>query len=84
MKPIELDDHTRLRMKLRGASEEEVTKAIREAKWEGARKGRFQCRKSFSFGKNWNGKPYNTKQVKVIFEELETAIIVDTVYVFYF
>jgi hypothetical protein len=84
MKPIELDDHTRSRMALRGADEEEVVAAIREAKWEGARKKRFQCRKSFPYGKQWNGKTYNTKQLKVIFEELENEIIVDTVYVFYF
>ncbi len=84
MKPISFDSHTRSRMALRGASEEEAVTAIREAKWEGAKKNRLQCRKSFPYRKQWNGKTYNTKQVKVIFEELENEIIVDTVYVFYF
>jgi hypothetical protein len=84
MKPIQFDGHTLSRMALRGDHEDEVITAIRETKWEGAKKGRFQCRKSFSYLKEWNGKTYNTKQVKVIFEELETEIIVDTVYVFYF
>ncbi len=84
MKPISFDGHTRSRMALRGASEDEAVTAIREAKWEGAKKNRLQCKKSFPYGKQWNEKTYNTKQVKVIFEELENEIIVDTVYVFYF
>jgi hypothetical protein len=84
MKPIQFDGHTLSRMALRGANADEVMAAIRESKWEGARKKRLQCKKSFHYGKEWNGKTYNTKQVKVIFEELETEIIVDTVYVFYF
>lgn len=71
-------------MTLRGTTEEEVVATLREAKWEGARKHRFQCKKSFPYGKQWNGKTYNTKQVKVIFEELEDSLIVDTVYVFCF
>jgi hypothetical protein len=84
MKPIRLDDHTRARMALRGAMEGEVLAAIREMKWEGARKQRLQCRKSFPYGREWNGRTYNTKQVKVIFEEREQEILVDTVYVFCF
>ncbi len=84
MKPIEIDAHTRHRMALRGTTDEEVTATLREAKWEGAQNGRLQCRKSFAYGKLWIGKSYNTKQVKVIFNELEDVLVVDTVYVFYF
>jgi hypothetical protein len=84
MKSVEFDDHTLHRMTLRGTTKVEVITAIREAKWEGAKNKRFQCRKSYPYGQEWNGKTYNTKQVKVIFEELEDLIIVDTVYVFYF
>ena len=84
MKPIEIDAHTRHRMALRGTIEEEVTTTLREGKWEGARKNRLQCRKSFVYRKLWNGKTYNTKQVRVIFDELEDVLVVDTVYVFYF
>jgi len=84
VKPIEIDDHTRHRMDLRGTTEDEVVVTIREAKKEGAKNKRFQSRKSFPCGQEWNGRKYNTKQIKVIYQELENAIIVDTVYVFYF
>ncbi len=84
MKPIRLSTHTASRLVLRGTAAVEVFTAIREAKWEGARNGRFQCRKSYQYGKLWNGKPYNTKQVRAIFLERETEIFVETVYVFYF
>jgi hypothetical protein len=84
MKKIRLSGHAVSRLLSRGSSEEEVTTAIREAKWEGAKENRLQCRKSFPYGKLWNAKAYNTKQVKAIFEDRENEIFVNTVYVFYF
>jgi hypothetical protein len=84
MKPIRLSGHTRGRLGLRGAVEAEVIKVIQEAKWEGAKNQRFQCKKSFPYGQLWNGKAYNTKQVKAIFQERDAEIFVETVYVFYF
>ena len=84
MKPIRLSGHAVSKLALRGATEEETVTAIREAKWEGAKQNRLQCRKSFPYGKLWNAKAYNTKQVKAIFEERENEIFVNTVYVFYF
>ena len=73
MKPIEMDAHTRFRMGLRGTTEEEVMATLREAKWENARKNRLQCRKSFAYGKQWNGKTYNTKQVKAYLRNKRTS-----------
>ena len=84
LKPVRLSGHTLSRLVLRGGTADEVFAAIREAKWEGAKNNCFQCRKSFPFGQVWNGKPYNTKQVKVIFQDRETEIYVVTTYVFYF
>jgi hypothetical protein len=84
MKPIRLSGHAVSKLALRGGAQEEVIEAIREAKWEGAKENRLQCRKSFPYGKLWNAKAYNTKQVKAIFEERENEIFVNTVYVFYF
>ncbi len=84
MKPIRISSHAAKRMAMRGGTQEEVFVAIREAKWEGAKHGRFQCRKSYPYGKWWNEKTYNTKQVRAIFLEFETEIKVETVYVYYF
>jgi hypothetical protein len=84
MKPIRFSGHVATRLALRGASEDEIVKAIREAKWEGAKNKRFQCRQSFPYGQEWNGKAYNTKQVRPIFMEKENEIFVVTVYVYYF
>lgn len=84
MKSIRLSGHAVSKLTLRGGVEEEVITAIREAKWEGAKQNRLQCRKSYPCGKLWNGKMYNTKQVKAIFEDRENEIFVNTVYVFYF
>ena len=46
--------------------------------------GRVQCRKDFAFGKEWNGKIYQTKQVCPIFVDEPTEIVVVTVYSYYF
>ena len=83
-KPIRLSNHARDQMIFRGASEEDVFKTIREAVWDPAELGRLQCRKDFSFDQIWNGKHYKTKQVKPVFAEEPTAIVIITVYVYYF
>jgi hypothetical protein len=46
--------------------------------------GRLECRKDFSYGREWNGKVYATKQVRPIFAEEPNEILVVTVYVYYF
>jgi hypothetical protein len=46
--------------------------------------GRLECRKRLSYGREWNGKAYATKQVRPIFAEEPNEILVVTVYVYYF
>jgi hypothetical protein len=46
--------------------------------------GRFECRRDIPFGGDWNGKHYETRQVRPIFVEEATEIVVVTVYVYYF
>jgi len=84
MKPIRLSVHALGYTSRRGFSEAEVVEAIRTSPWEPAELGRWQCSKNFPFGQEWNGKVYATKQVKPIFVEEETEIVVITVYTFYF
>jgi len=68
----------------RGTSQVEVTQAIRRAKWEEASGNRWECRLNFSYRDEWNGKYYDTKQVRPIFVEEETEIVVVTVYTYFF
>lgn len=83
-KPIRLSRHARKQLVFRGATEGEVVKAIREAEWVPAEKGRWEGRKDFSFRAEWNGVFYETKQVRPIFVEEWMEIVVVTVYVYYF
>lgn len=69
-------------MQYRGATEQEVMDAIRTAPWKPAELGRWECRKNFDYGRDWNGRFYATKQVRPIFVEEDDEIV--TVYVYYF
>ena len=84
MKPIRLSGHAVQQMQFRGASDQEVTEAVRTASWLSADNGRWECRKDFVFNAIWNGKLYTTKQVRPVFAEEPHEIVVVTVYVYYF
>ena len=84
MKTVRFSAHARENMQFRGASEEEVREAIETATWQPAQRGRWECRKNFAFGQDWNGRIYATKQVRPIFVHEPDAIVVVTVYVYYF
>ena len=49
-----------------------------------AEQGRLECRKDFPYNAEWNGKHYATKQVRPVFADEPTEIVVVTVYVYYF
>jgi hypothetical protein len=84
MKPIRLSAHALSYLTKRGFTVAEVEQAIHNASWEPTELGRLQCRWDFSFGMEWNGKIYATKQVRPIFVEETTEIVVVTVYTYYF
>jgi len=84
MKPIRLSEHARENMHYRGATEQEVIEAIQTALWTPAELGRLECRKDFTYGQEWNGRFYATKQVRPIFMEEANEIVVVTVYAYYF
>lgn len=83
MKPIRLSDHARGYTTKRGFTEREVQDAIRTAKWQPAEMGRLQCRRTFRYGKDWNGKTYAMKQVRPVFVETDAEIVVVTVYTYF-
>jgi hypothetical protein len=71
-------------MTRRGFTVAEVEEAIRTMPWQPAELERLECRKDFTYGKEWNGKLYTTKQVRPIFVEEASEIVVVTVYTYYF
>ena len=81
MKPIRLSNHALRYAEKRGFSSEEVKEAIRGSPWTPAEygEGRMQCSKEYAFEQDWNGKRYKTKQVRPVFAEEETEIVVVTV-----
>ena len=58
--------------------------AINTAPWSPTERGRLECRKDFPYGQLWNGRFYATKQVRPIFVDEASQIVVVTVYVYYF
>jgi hypothetical protein len=83
-KPVRLSGHARGQLARRGISEDEGIEAIRTSSWQPAELGRLECRKDFSYEREWNGKFYKTKQVRPIFVEETDEIVVVTVYSYYF
>jgi hypothetical protein len=84
VKPIRLSGHAIEQLLFRGTTEDEVIDAISTSTWGSAELGRRDCRKSFTFENIWNTKYYKIKQVRPIFIEGESEIVVVTVYTYFF
>jgi predicted N-formylglutamate amidohydrolase len=84
MKPIQFSRHSIIQMNERGASKDEVIKTIRTGKVVPAKRGRIGFRRNFQYDKSWGGRNYAMKQVLAIVAEKERALVVVTVYTFYF
>ena len=82
MKPIRLSKRASDYAKKRGFTLAEVEEAIRTSSGRTAELGRLDCRKDFAYGKEWNGRIYATKQVRPVFVEEASEIVVITVYYF--
>jgi hypothetical protein len=83
-KPIEFTTHAFDQTLDRGATTEKVAETILASEWTPARRNRLECRRNFEFNDFWQGKFYATQQVRPIFVEEPWAIVVVTVYVYYF
>ena len=83
MKPIRLSTHALSYIAKRGFTVVEVEDTIQTRRWETAELGRMECRKIFSFNREWNKRLYATKEVRPIFVEEADEIVVVTVYTYY-
>lgn len=72
-------------MALRGATEEEATKAIREGRWESVRMGKLRTKYLFGFNRISliNQKFYKYKTIEPIFADEPNEIVIITVKVYY-
>jgi len=73
MKAIPLSEHALRYTSKRGFTVAELEDAIRTSPWMPAELGHLDCRKSFPYRKEGNGKVYATKQVRPIFVEEATV-----------
>lgn len=83
-KRIIFSNHAKIKMTDRGASEDEVLKAIKEGSSEPARKNRIMFRRNLPFNATWRGKYYSVKQVAPVVAAQNDELVVITVYVYYF
>ena len=79
-KPIVFSEHVQAYAENRGVTLDEIVAAIRTEKWHLQTSGRFECRKNFAHATRWDGVRCDTKQVRAVFFDEPTAIVVVTVY----
>ena len=84
MKPIRLTTHALEQLAERGATDDEVKKAIEKGVREPAKRGRFMYRLNFQYNSEWQGKFFAIKQVAPVVVEAQNEMVVVTVYTFYF
>jgi hypothetical protein len=68
----------------RGISAAEVELTIIHGERQSARLGRISAERVFAFEAVWNGRYYDKKRVRVIFEEHDDMVTVVTVISFFF
>ncbi len=80
---LQIDPHTLLRAKERGASLEEIEDVLKTGALEEAKENRHKKSKIYAYNEERNGKFYEKKKIDVIFVTSGMKIITVTVYVFY-
>jgi hypothetical protein len=80
---VTISAHAKARMLHRGTDAEEVRRAIDEASWYSAGRGRLDCRLDFPLQGEWNGRRYRHKQVRPVFIEDSDGVLVLTVYTYF-
>ena len=80
---IRIATHTLIRAAERGASQEEIERAISEGTRQPAKGDRQSSSLIIDFDSFRNGKYYKEKKIEVIFVQEGESIITITVYVFY-
>ncbi len=80
---IKLTEHARERAKERGTTEEEIGLVLASDSEIQLKKRRKSKELVFEYNKNWLGKHYPQKKVKVVYTEENDDTVVITIKVFY-
>jgi len=80
---FKLIEHAKERAIERGATEDEIQMVLSAGNEVQAKKGRKAKEMVFEYGREWLGKTYPQKKVRVIYVEENEEIIVITVKVYY-
>jgi hypothetical protein len=80
---FKLTEHAKERAIERGTTQEEIQKVLSKGKKVQVKEGRRGKEMVFEYRKDWLGKPYPQKKVKVIYIEEEDEVVVITVKVYY-
>lgn len=83
MATVYISAHAEAQMRHRGTTPDEVKAAVNGAPWFSAGRGRLDCRKDFEFVGDWNGEAYAWKQVRPVFIEDFSGVLVLTVYTYF-
>ena len=83
-KDIVFTRYARERAALRGATEDDVVRAVHEGKPEAAHRGLSQFRLNLEFQKKWAGNWYAVQQIVPVLAEEADRLVVITVYAYYF
>ena len=78
------DQHALGAMHERGVARAEAEETVLRGRRRAAKQGRLMAEKVFPFNATWQGRYYDQKRVRVIFEEHRDQIKVITVISFYF
>jgi len=80
---IRFHPHALERLLERGATEEEVIRAIESGERFQAKFGRMGFRRNFAFDGEWNGKRYATKQVEALVAQDDGWLVITVVVKFF-
>lgn len=80
---IKLIQHARERANERGATEDEIRLVLLGGQKTELKKGRKSKEMVFDYNRDWLGKHYPEKKVKVVYTEEDDQVVVITVKVYY-
>lgn len=80
---IRLTEHARERADERGTTEDEIAMVLSGGQETPLKKGRKSKEMVFDYDKDWLGKHYPQKKVKVVYTEEDDQTVVITVKVYY-
>ena len=85
MKTIRFSRYALDQMRLRGATQEEMRETVETTPWQPAKRGKYQARKTFVFGRPSpiDQQVYPLKTVHAIFADEPNEIVIVTVLVYY-